>query len=78
LHENVFVENVAGAPLHVTVAIPESVSATVPDTSTLEPMTVTPSAGDVMWTVGAVVSSLTIASTLAALSARSVTVAVTG
>jgi hypothetical protein len=41
-------ENVAAAPLQVTLATPDSASLKLPATSTDAPPTVTPLAGDVM------------------------------
>ena len=45
-----------GAPLHVTPAMPESVSATVPDTVICAAVRVAPDAGEVMASAGMVLS----------------------
>src|SRR5262249_27126134 len=67
----------AGTPLHDTLPTPESRSLTLPLTLSGLAATVTPLAGDVMVTAGAVRSRLTLAWAVALFPARSVTVPAT-
>jgi len=67
-------EIVAGEPLHITVARPESPSLTNPLTATLIEGLIPPSGGEVMLTRGGVRSRFTVALALAVLPTASTAV----
>jgi hypothetical protein len=67
----------AGAPLQMTAEMPDRASETVPVTDAEDEVNVAPFAGEVMLTLGGVLSKLTEADVEAELPAKSVTVPLT-
>ena len=77
MHSKEGPETTAGVAPQTTEATPESTSVTEPVTSSNDVLWMLPASGDVMVSVGAVLSRLTVKLASAVLSAKSAAVAVT-